>query len=177
MSDEIDRTRVEKFRQLRKEILWKEIRGSEKYLVVGIDIGKEKHHAFFGTATGKALWKRLVFENSYEGFKKLLDQTEAVRVRNGLSEVVYGLEPTANYHKPLGDFWVRLMRQVVLVSGVAAKENRKTLDGRWDKHDTKDAANVADLICQGKCLFYEYPEVGVRELRELLVLKRRLKRL
>jgi hypothetical protein len=37
---------------------------------------------------------------------------------------------------------------VVLVSGVAVKPNRELLDGRWDKHDTKDAANIADLISQ-----------------------------
>jgi hypothetical protein len=37
---------------------------------------------------------------------------------------------------------------VVLVSGVAVKRNRELLDGRWDKHDTKDAANIADLISQ-----------------------------
>ena len=37
---------------------------------------------------------------------------------------------------------------VVLVSGVAVKRNRELLDGRWDKHDTKDAGNIADLISQ-----------------------------
>lgn len=50
---------------------------------------------------------------------------------------------------------------MVMVSGVAAKENRKSLDGRWDKYDEKDAANVADLIAQGKFLFYEYVEQGI----------------
>lgn len=35
---------------------------------VVIDIAKEKHHAFFGTPKGKTLFKRLVFENSIEGF-------------------------------------------------------------------------------------------------------------
>jgi len=29
----------------------------------------------------------------------------------------------------------------------------RTLDGRWDTNDTRDAANVADLVSQGKCLF------------------------
>ena len=86
------------------------------------------------------------------------------------------MEPTANYHKPLADYLVRRLGQVVLVSGVAVKANRKSLDGRWDKHDVKDAANVADLVSQGKCLFYEYPDPRLRELRELLALKRRLKR-
>jgi len=65
---------------------------------------------------------------------------------------------------------------VVLVSGVAAHENRKTLDGRWDSNDTRDAANMADLVSQGKCLFYEFPVGALQDLRNLLSLKRRLKR-
>jgi hypothetical protein len=59
---------------------------------------------------------------------------------------------------------------------VTVKRNRESLDGRWDKHDVKDAANVADLISQGKCLYYEYPSAGLRGLRGLLSLKRRLKK-
>jgi len=65
---------------------------------------------------------------------------------------------------------------VVLVSGVSVKRNRELLDGRWDKHDTKDSANIADLVSQGKCLFYEYPPMALRDLRNLLSLKRRLKK-
>ena len=91
--------------------------------------------------------------------------------------MVFGLEPTANYHKPLGEYLITGGYQVVLVSGNAVKRNRELLDGRWDKHDTKDAANVADLVSQGKCLFYEYPPVALRDLRSLLSFKRRLKRL
>jgi len=34
--------RIKKFRQFKEEI-----RGSEEYLIVGIDISKDKHHAFF----------------------------------------------------------------------------------------------------------------------------------
>ena len=78
----------------------REIRHSGEYLVVGIDIAKDRHHAFFGTATGKTLLRRLVFGNDHEGFRKLLDQAEALRVQHGLKKVVYGMEPTANYHKP-----------------------------------------------------------------------------
>ena len=120
--------------------------------------------------------RRLVFSNDGEGFGKLLDQAEALRVRHGLKKVVYGMEPTGNYHKPLGEYLIQMGRMVVLVSGVTAKHNRESLDGRWDKHDDKDSANVADLISQGKCLYYEYPPVELRGLRGLLSLKRRLKR-
>jgi transposase len=65
--------------------------------------------------------KRLVFGNDYEGFTKLLDQAEALRVRHGLKKVVYGMEATANYHKPLGEFLIHLGRTVVLVSGVTVE--------------------------------------------------------
>jgi transposase len=170
MSEE-DRTRLEEFRQFRKEV-----RGSAEYLLVGIDVAKDKHYAFFGTATGKTFLRRLVFENNREGFRKLLVQAEAMKVQGGLKKVVFGMEPTANYHKPLGEHLIRCGHRVVLVSGVAAHENRKTLDGRWDTNDTRDAANVADLVSQGKCLFYEFPMGALQDLRNLLSLKRRFKR-
>jgi len=169
--DEVNRNRLEEFRQLKKEI-----RHSEDYLIVGMDIAKDRHYAFFGTARGQTLLKRIVFGNDHDGFRRLLDQAEALRVQHGLKKVVYGMEPTANYHKPLGEYLIKLGKTVVLVSGVTVARNRESLDGRWDKHDGKDSANVADLISQGKCLYYEHPSVELRGLRGLLSLKRRLKK-
>ena len=163
--------RLEEFRQLRNEI-----RGSTKHLLVGIDIAKEKHNGFFGTATGKTLYKRFVFDNSREGFELLEAESDAIMLQNKLSQIVFGMEPTANYHKPLGEYLIRRGYNVVLVSGNAVKNNRELLDGRWDKHDMKDSANVADLISQAKFLYYEYPCTEVRDLRGLLSLKRKLKR-
>ena len=169
--NEADDIRLEQFRQIKKEI-----RGSSEYLIVGIDVAKHKNYAFYGTATGKTLLKRMIFENSIEGFEKLIIHEDALKVRHGLEKVIYGLEPTANYHKPLGEHLIKCCRNVVLVAGTAVKNNRKMMDGRWDKHDTKDAAVIADLICQGKFLFYEYPPMSLRDLRNLLSLKRRLKK-
>ncbi len=170
MSDD-EIIRHQQFCQL-KEV----IRGSDQHLIIGIDVAKEKHHAFMGTATGKSLLRRLIFENNLEGFRKLLTHVEAVKVQHGLSENVFGVEPTGNYHKPLGSYLVNANHHVVLVSGQAVKNNRILLDGRWDKHDTKCAANVADLISQGKCLFYDSPPEAIVELRSLLSLRRRLKK-
>ena len=39
--------RYEKFCQFKAEI-----RSSRDYLIVGIDVAKDRHHAFFGTAAG-----------------------------------------------------------------------------------------------------------------------------
>ena len=169
--DEKDHTRIQAFRQLKKEI-----RGSKEHLIVGIDVAKNKHRAFFGTATGKTLLRRLVFENDLAGFERLHIHMEAIKVQHSLSKVVFGLEPTANYHKPLAEYLIKCGHTVVLVSGVAVARNRELLDGRWDKHDDKDSANVADLISQGKCLYYDYPSIPLRDLRNLLSLKRRLKK-
>jgi len=166
-----DCTSVKEFLQFRKEI-----RGSKDHLIVGIDVAKDDHKAFFGTANGKVLLKQLAFKNDIEGFKDLLHHVRAVKKKHGLDELVLGLEPTGNYHKPLGDFLIGCGHRVVLVSGVSVKRNRELLDGRWDKNDTKDSANIADLISQGKCLYYEYAPVLLKDLRGLLSLKRRLKK-
>ena len=39
---------------------------------------------------------------------------------------------------------------MMLVTGKAVKNKREPHDGRWDKHDRKDVAVIADLVAQGK---------------------------
>ena len=48
--------RLEEFRNLKKEV-----RGSVKHLLVGIDIAKEKHNAFFGTCYRQDVFKTICF--------------------------------------------------------------------------------------------------------------------
>lgn len=166
-----DTIRRDQFCQIKREI-----RGSSEYLVVGIDVAKDKHYAFMGSATGNSFLRKLLFENTLEGFGKLLERSEAIRIQNALSKVVFGMEPTGNYHKPLGAYLIGCGHHVVMVTGKAVKNNRELLDGRWDKNDIKDPANIADLICQGKCLYYDYPPASINQLRQLLSLRRRLKK-
>ena len=53
--------RLQRFRELRATI-----RGSATILVVGVDIAKNRHHAFFGGANGKTLWKKMIFDNNIQ---------------------------------------------------------------------------------------------------------------
>ena len=154
----------------------KEVSATDKYLIVGIDVAKEKHHAFMGSSKGKVLLKRLIFENNIGGFSRLLKIVEEIKVQNGLSKIVYGIEPTGNYHKPLARHLIKNGYNLVLVTGQAVKNNRQLLDGRWDKNDTKDAANIADLVSRGKCHYYDMPSTSIFEIRSLLSLRRRLKK-
>ena len=165
---EQDHNRIKLFRQFKKEI-----RGSKEYLIVGIDIGKSTHHGFLGTATGKA-FRRIVIENSASGFEHLLTMVQFFSDREGLKRVVFGVEPTSVYHKPLSEFLIEEEFLVVYVTNEAIKKNRALLDGRWDKNDTKDAANVADLLSQGKCQYYDLPPMNLRDVRSLLLLRTRL---
>ena len=164
-------TRYRQFRQFRSEI-----RGASEYLVVGIDIAKEKNHAFFGSAKGESYRRRLIFENNIMGFEKLKSHIESIQAARGKQKVVLGLEPTGNYHKVLGRWLIEQGYQLSLVTGKAVKDNRESIDNRWDKNDTKDSANIADLVAQGKCQFYENPAPEIIQLRDLLSLRKRLKR-
>lgn len=167
----VDSIRLEQFRQIKKEI-----RGSKEYLIAGIDVAKSKNYAFWGDAVGKTILKRLIFENNLRGFNKLRAYEDSLKARYGFQKIVYGLEATGNYHKPLGEHLIKCARNVVLVQGAAVKNNRKMMSGRWDKNDTVDAAVIADLISQGKFVFYEYATMPLRDLRNLLSLKRKLKK-
>jgi transposase len=169
MNDVTDRLNL--FRQMKASV-----RGSENILLVGIDVAKNKHYAFLGTPNGRTLRKSLVFDNSIAGFESLRSLVSDMRTKHGLGEVVYGLEPTASYHKPLAEYLIRQNDHVVYVSNVAVAKNRALLDGRWDKNDKKDAANVADLVGQGRCLYYDIPQGNLRELRSLISFRSRLKK-
>ncbi len=164
-------SRIDHFRQIKKEI-----RGSSDYLIVGIDIAKNTHYAFLGDANGHTILKKVPFSNTKEGFKKLITHVEGKKTLLKLSKVVFGLEPTASYHKALGEFLVKSGYSTVLVGTGAVKHNRELLDGRWDKNDVKDASNVADLISQGKCMYYDAPSDKIKQLRSLSSLKRKIKK-
>ena len=119
---EREEKRLKQFRQLRKEIC-----GSQNYLVVGIDISKDNHDAMMRTPGGKIVYRRLSFHNTREGFENLLLQVEAMRVQHGLKEILFGMEPTANYHKPLGEFLINQDYQV----GVARGGPTEPVVARW----------------------------------------------
>lgn len=152
------------------------VRGNDHYIIVGIDVAKDRHHAFFGTATGKTLLKRLIFDNTRAGFESLTQRAKQLMIAHHRSQVVFGLEPTGNYHKPLASWLLGQGHMLVLVTNKAISDNRESLDGRWDKNDTKDSANVADLVAQGKCQFYETASADLSALRTLLALRKRLRK-
>jgi len=86
---------------------------------------------------------------------------------------VVGLEPTGTYHQAVATFLEQQGADVLLISSSVAYWNRRTQDGTWDKNDRKDAANCADLLEQGKVLFYAQPTGPLADLRRLVKVLRR----
>ena len=82
--NENETTRYTQFCQFRKEI-----HGSQDYLIVGIDVAKDKHHAFLGTATGQSILRRLIFDNNASGFSTLIERAEQLMRQFNLNRVVY----------------------------------------------------------------------------------------
>jgi transposase len=115
----------------------------------------------------------LTIPNSTRGFAALWARIQQAQQATGCREVVCGLEPTGTYHEALARFLERQGADVVLLSSSVAYWNRRTQDGTWEKNDRKDAANCADLLEQGKVLFYSQPEGPLAELRRLVKCLRR----
>jgi len=160
--------RIKRFRELKETL-----RTTRDRLLVGLDIAQGEHVAHLRHAHTRVVTAALVIPNTTRGFAQLWARIQQAQRATGCREVVCGLEPTATYHEALARFLEAQGAEVVLVSSAVAYWNRRTQDGTWDKHDRKDAANCADLLEQGKVLFYSQPDGPLAELRRLVKCLRR----
>ena len=161
-------SRVKRFRELKATLRTKRDR-----LLVGLDIAQAEHVVHLRHAHTRVVLPQLAIPNSTRGFAQLWARIQQAQRATGCREVVCGLEPTGTYHEALARFLETQGADVVLVSSAVAYWNRRTQDGTWDKNDRKDAANCADLLEQGKVLFYSQPDGPLAELRRLVKCLRR----
>ncbi len=161
-------TRVKRFRELKATL-----RINRQRLLVGIDVAQVEHVVHLRQAHTRVVVPTLTIPNTTRGFAQLWARIQQAQRSTGCREVVCGLEPTGTYHQALAVFLETQGADVVLFSSSVAYWNRRTQDGTWDKGDRKDAANCADLLEQGKVLFYSRPDGPRVELRHLVKCLRR----
>ncbi len=161
-------TRVKRFRELKASL-----RTNRERLLVGLDIARTEHVVHLRHAHTRVVVPTLTIPNTTRGFTQLWTRIQQAQRATGCREVVCGLEPTGTYHEAVATFLERQGVDVVLISSSVAYWNRRTQDGTWDKHDRKDAANCAELLEQGKVLFYSQPDGPLAELRRLVRCLRR----
>ena len=160
--------RVKRFRELKSTL-----RTNRQRLLVGLDIAQAAHVAHLRHAHRRVVTAELTIPNTPRGFTELWTRIQQAQRATGCHEVVCGLEPTGTYHQAVATFLEAQGADVVFLSSSVAYWNRRTQDGTWDKHDPKDAANCADLLEQGKVLFYSQPTGSLPELRHLVRCLRR----
>jgi len=161
-------TRIKRFRELKATL-----RTHRQRLLVGIDVAQADDVVHLRHAHTRVVVPTLTIPNTPRGFTALWARIQQAQRATGCREVVCGLEPTGTYHQAIATFLEAQGADVVLVSSSVAYWNRRTQDGTWDKHDPKDAANCADLLEQGKVLFYSQPTGPLAELRHLVRCLRR----
>lgn len=163
-------SKIEQFRQVKSGI-----KRNKKYLLIGIDASKKSSVSCFYNIEKGVLLKKYHLNHNLEDIQKFTCKIKQIMEINNFQKVIIGVEPTGNYHKPLSEYLKNKGYFVVYVSSVAAKSNRKTIDGgRWGKNDPCDAYNVADLMVQGKILFYRDEHTQSMDIRKYLLLRQRL---
>jgi len=161
-------SRVKRFRELKATL-----RTNRERLLVGIDVAQRAHVVHLRQAHTRVVTPALTIPNTTRGFTQLWQAIQRAQRTTGCREVVCGLEPTGTYHQAVAAFLEQQGADVLLLSSSVAYWNRRTQDGTWDKNDRKDAANCADLLEQGKVLFYSQPTGPLADLRRLVKVLRR----
>jgi transposase len=166
MQDNVQR--VKRFRELKATL-----RTNRQRLLVGLDIAEAAHEVQGRHAHTRIVVPQCTIPNTTRGFTQLWARLQQAQRATGCREIVCGLEPTGTYHQAVAAFLEAQGATVVLISSSVAYWNRRTQDGTWAKDDRKDAANCAELLEQGKVLFYTQPDGPLAALRPLVKCLRR----
>ncbi len=151
------------------------IKRDNGYLLISIDVSKKSSTACFYNIEKEILLKKYLIRHDIENFQRFVCKIEQIMETNNFRDVIVGVEPTANYHKPISEYLRNKNYFMVYVSSVAAKSNRRTIDGgRWGKNDPRDAYNVVDLMRQGKIFYYRDENTQSMNIRKYLLLRQRL---
>jgi transposase len=139
---------------------------NEQTLIIGIDIAKHKHVARAIDDRGIDLSKRLVFPNSLEGFKLLLEWAKELSAQTSRPILMIGMEPTGHYWMNLAYFLKSQGERPVVVNPMKVKKSKELDDDSPTKNDTKDAKVIAQVMRAGRYHEPILPEGLYAELRE-----------
>lgn len=132
---------------------------TEETLVLGIDIGSEKHYARAFTNRGIELSKKpLGFANTAEGFDKMREWAVRLMEQNGKKSITVGAEPTGHYWFPLAQYLQEQGFRLVLVAPQHVKHCKELDDNTQRKDDRKDPSVIAKLVNEGRYIVPYTPE-------------------
>ena len=138
----------------------------ETTMIVGIDVGSEKHYFRAFNWRGIELTRKpIAFSNSMEGFNSFYNTIVELMQKSELEEALVGIEPTGHYWFALGQFMGEKDIKFVMVNPHHVHKTKELDDNSPSKNDRKDPRVIAGLVRDGR-YFYSYMPTGVyAELR------------
>lgn len=138
----------------------------ETTMIVGIDVGSEKHYFRAFHWRGIELTRKPVaFSNSMEGFNSFCNLVVELIQKNELKEALVGIEPTDHCWFDLGQFMSEKNIKFVMVNPHHVHKTKELDDNSPSKNDRKNPRVIAGLVRDGR-YFYSYMPTGVyAELR------------
>ena len=113
-------------------------------LNIGIDIAKRSHTAGAVDESGKVAIESFQFNNTADGFAKLLDRLAKAGAEPG--GALIGMEATGHYWIALFDFLCSRGWRVAVINPIQTDAFRKVETVRKLKTDASDALLIADLV-------------------------------
>ena len=149
---------------------------SGNVIVVGVDVAKHSHWARIFNSNGLDAVKPFPFQNTRDGFSRLVAKILEAQKKEQATGVIIGMEPTGHYWKPLAWFLQEQGYPVVMVNPYHVKRSKELNDNSPSKTDRKDACVIADLVQNGRFLTCLLPGGIYAELRSLHVTREQERR-
>lgn len=149
---------------------------AENTMVIGVDIASESHWARAFDWRGIEHDKAFHFENSSEGFVKLLSWIGGICTGAEKTHVIIGAEPTGHYWFTLAAYLKSSDIQLVLVNPHHVKKSKELDDNHPSKSDRKDPKVIARLVLEGRYSEPYIPEGIYAELRIAMTVRWRILR-
>lgn len=111
-------------------------------IIIGIDIGKNKHEATLIDEKGNIIGKSIKFENSTAGFNKLISSINNYNISN--DKFVFSMEATGHYWLALFSKLVESDYNVQVINPIQTDACRKSYI-RETKNDSKDSFLIAQV--------------------------------
>lgn len=140
----------------------------DKTLVIGADVGSEKHDIRAFDNRGREFSKKAFeFPNNEAGFEEARAWMLSIRDKSHLEKIMVGMEPTGHYWFNLASWLMNEGITVVLVNPHHVKKSKELDDNLNRKTDRKDPKVIAGLVHEGRYSMPYLPEGLYAELRNL----------
>lgn len=133
-------------------------------IIIGIDIGKNKHEATLIDESGNIIGKSIKFENSTDGFNKLISKINSYNISN--DELIFTMEATGHYWLSLFSKLVESNYNVQVINPIQTNACRKFYI-RETKNDSKDSFLIAQVTRFNGFTKTTLPDETMISLKEL----------